>query len=258
MAVRGSELEDKKIFLIVSGDAGRRQNYTDLMHSKYASATVYQATDGSDALFKIRNSPPHILIIEPQLTKLDGIEVVRQILAQKQDYEFSIVILGPAPDTDIFVDEIISGRVQFFAETHNEAEFDIRVTRALNRAAHTKQTEYTLHFLAPGEYLFHEGDVAQHVFIVRRGRLRALKTREEHEVVIGEIEVGEFVGEMAHINHEPRSATIQAIDDCELIEIPNGSLDMVLFSRPAWAQALVATLSRRLRITSEALAQKSR
>ncbi|MBL7688606.1 MAG: Crp/Fnr family transcriptional regulator, partial [Bdellovibrionaceae bacterium] len=67
----------------------------------------------------------------------------------------------------------------------------------------------------------------------------------------------EFVGEMAHINQEPRSASVKALEDCELIEIPNGSLDLVLFSKPAWAQALMRTLSRRLKRINETLAKTS-
>ncbi len=255
MAVRGSELEDKKVFLIVSADEERRKKYTELITSKYSNATLFQSSDGSDALFRIQNFPPHVLLIEPALTKVDGIETVRQVLAKKQVQDFSIIILGQAPEKDVFVEEVVTGKVQFLVEPDNEVELDIRIARALNRVTHTKQTEYNLHFLAPHEFLFKEGDVAQHVFIVRRGRLRAVKTNGKQAVVLGEIGVGEFVGEMAHINHEPRSASVQAIDDCELIEIPNGSLDMVLFSRPAWAHALVATLSRRLRSTSEALAK---
>ena len=49
------------------------------------------------------------------------------------------------------------------------------------------------------------------------------------------------------INHEPRFATVTAAKDCELIEIPFGTLDIVLFTKPAWAKALVMTLSKRLR-----------
>lgn len=52
-------------------------------------------------------------------------------------------------------------------------------------------------------------------------------------------------------------ATVQAIGDCELIEIPMGTLDMVLFSKPAWSKALVATLSRRLKRSNQTRVQES-
>jgi CRP/FNR family transcriptional regulator, cyclic AMP receptor protein len=255
--VKGSELEDKKVFLIASGDASLRQKYAEMISEKFSNTMIYQAVDGSDALFKIKNAAPHVAIIDPELPKVTGIEVVHQVLNDKQAGNFSIIILAQAPEHHVFVDDVVSGRVQFLNKLGDDAEIDYRMNKALNRITHQTQTEYTLHFVAPQEFLFREGEPAKHVFIVKRGKLRALKGRGERQVVLGEIGIGEFVGEMAHLNHEPRSASVQALEDCELIEIPSGSLDIVLFSRPAWAHALVHTLSKRLKNSNEALAKKS-
>jgi CRP-like cAMP-binding protein len=52
---------------------------------------------------------------------------------------------------------------------------------------------------------------------------------------------------MAYINGEPRSANVKATKDCELVEIPIHLLDHVLFMKPAWAKALMKTLSRRIK-----------
>lgn len=81
----------------------------------------------------------------------------------------------------------------------------------------------------------------------------AWKSKNGQRVDLGKIKAGEFVGEMAHINKEPRSATVTAVTDCELIEIPFGSLDPILFSKPSWSKALFVTLSKRLKLTSEKL-----
>lgn len=254
MTVKGSELEDKRVFLVACGDQAARRKYVELIEQKFSNATVFQAIDGSDALFKIKNASPHVLIIEPELPRLSGYEVVRQILNDRQVQDFSIIILAEPPEHHIYVDDVVSGKIQFLLKPEDETELDFRINKALNRMTHQVQTEYTLHFVAPDEFLFKEGEIAKHVFIVKRGRLRAVKGRGERQVVLGEIGVGEFVGEMAHINHEPRSASVMALEDCELIEIPFGSLDMVLFSKPAWAHALVVTLSKRLKNSNEALA----
>ena len=254
MKNKRGEVEDKKIFLIASGDTSLRQKYCDMIQEKFSNTQIFQALDGVDALFKIENASPHVLIVDPVLPKMEGFEVVRQLLKGTDD--FSIILLAHPPETHIFVDEVVSGRVQFLNKPDDDSEMDFRINKALNRMAHKTAAEYTLHFVAPDEYLFREGEMAKHVFIVKRGKLRALKGRGDKQVVLGEIGVGEFVGEMAHINHEPRSASVQALEDCELIEIPSGALDMVLFSRPAWAHALVVTLSKRLRTSNEALANK--
>jgi CRP/FNR family cyclic AMP-dependent transcriptional regulator len=253
---KGSELEDKKVFMIASGDPGVRQKYTEMIQAKFSNTQIYQASDAPEAFFKIGNFPPHVLIVDRNLPKIPGFEMVHQLLVDRPNLDFSIIFPSQAPEHHIFVDQVVNGRIQFLHNVDDDAEMDRRINKALNRMTHRTQTEYSLHFVAPDEFLFREGEAATHVFIVKRGRLRAFKGNAEKQVVLGEIGVGEFVGEMAHINHEPRSASVQALEDCELIEIPSGSLDMVLFSRPAWAQALVLTLSKRLRNSNEALANK--
>jgi CRP-like cAMP-binding protein len=95
--------------------------------------------------------------------------------------------------------------------------------------------------------LLRDGDSADSVFLVKSGRLKAFKNEGPNEVVLGYINAGEFVGEMAYIHGEARSANVVSLTECELIEIPNDCLDSVLFSKPAWAKALVKTLSSRLK-----------
>lgn len=251
-----NEMEGKRVFLIACAAAELRTQYATMIQNHFSNTSIYQAQDGSDALFKVENAPPHVMIVDPGLARVSGIDVVRKILNKKNFAVPSIIIMGPAPESEIFIEEVVSGVVQFLPKIDDEAALDAAVAKALNRLSHAKTADYTLHFLAPGDLLFKEGEPAQHVFIVRRGRLRAFKGSVDNPTILGEIAPGEFVGEMAHINHEPRSASVQAIDDCELIEIPSGALDTVLFKRPAWAHALVATLSKRLKNTNQALVGK--
>lgn len=255
--MKGSELEERKVFLVASESLEVRQKFAQMIEGKFSNTMVYQAIDGADALFKIKNAPPHVALIDPKLPKVSGFDVIRDVLGDKSAGDVSMIVLSLAPENHVFVDEVVSGRVQFLTKENDDAEVNFRINKGLNRITHQKPTEYTLHFVAPDEFLFREGEPAKHVFIVKRGKLRAFKGNGESQVVIGEIGAGEFVGEMSHINQEPRSATVQALEDCELIEIPSGSVDMVLFSRPAWAHALVLTLSKRLKTSNNALAAKS-
>ncbi len=257
-----AELEDKRVFLVVSASDDRRALFAKWIEKHITNSTVHVSADGRDALFKLENAPPHVLVIDAKLPKLDGLDVVDQILKKrnpaKKKNEFSIVISFDLPDKEHFVDDVVRGQVQFVPESVNEIKFANCLTRALNRISMNGDLEYHLHFLAPGQILFREGDIAKSVYVVRRGHLMAYKGSESTPTQLGEIHIGEFVGEMAHINQEPRSATVRAIEDCELIEIPNGSLDLVLFSKPAWAQALMRTLSRRLKQTNETLAKSTK
>jgi CRP-like cAMP-binding protein len=101
--------------------------------------------------------------------------------------------------------------------------------------------------LAPGEKLFRQGDPADLAYLVKSGLLRAYRMQDGKTLTLGDINPGEFVGEMAYINSEPRSADVEAVENCELIEIPLGTFDSLLFSKPTWSMALMKTLSKRLK-----------
>jgi CRP/FNR family cyclic AMP-dependent transcriptional regulator len=251
------DLNDKRIFLVATMDGERRAQYSRWISLHIAGAKVYTAIDGTEALFKIENDPPHVLITDLDLAKVSGIELIERAVRKHSLDELSVVITAELPDQEHFVDEVVRGSIQFLVDPNDEAKFDACVTRALNRlSGKNNSAEYNLHFLAPNQILFKEGDEAASVFFVRRGKLQAYKGKASEQVLLGDVSPGEFVGEMSHFNNEPRSASVMAIDHCELIEIPRGSLDMVLFTKPAWAQALVRTLAKRLKRTNEALTRE--
>ena len=89
--------------------------------------------------------------------------------------------------------------------------------------------------------------------ILKSGQLQAFNTIDEQKVILGNVEIGEFVGEMAYINNEPRSAYIEALSDAQLIEVPIELVDKILFTRPAWSKSLMQTLSRRLKNANRAI-----
>ena len=117
--------------------------------------------------------------------------------------------------------------------------------------SHGKVSRFYIRFLARGDVLIREGDHAEFVYILKHGELSAWREREGRRVELGKIEPGEFVGEMAYINGEPRTANVEALTECELVEIPLGSLDRLLHARPTWAKSLLYTLAKRLQEANE-------
>lgn len=249
-------LDQKRLFLIVHSSADTRKKISDLIEAHISSTTIFFAQDGSDALLKLSNAPPHVLMIEPTLSKTNGWQVVTHVLEDRKFKETAIIILAPVPDQEKFTDEVVIGRVQYIEPT---AEEDILkgLVKALNYVSHGEVSEFYLRFLAEGDVLIREGERAQFVYLVRRGNLRAYLKRDGGELTIGTIQEGEFVGEMAYINNEPRSADVIAVSDCELIEIPINHLDQLIFRKPSWSRALMNTLSRRVKRANEIITQKA-
>jgi CRP-like cAMP-binding protein len=74
--------------------------------------------------------------------------------------------------------------------------------------------------LTPGQVLFREGDVGDHAYVVREGKLEVSRRVGSAEVVIAIEGPGTILGEMALIDDQPRSATIRAMEPTRLTVVP--------------------------------------
>ncbi len=102
------------------------------------------------------------------------------------------------------------------------------------------------------QQLFHRGDAASQLYIVVRGRLKALATAADgHEIVFNIVGPGEVIGELATLNATARTATVQAIDVCELLSLRQSDLFEFLRTHPDAAIKLCRVLAARVSNLSE-------
>lgn len=97
------------------------------------------------------------------------------------------------------------------------------------------------------EILLREGDTSNAMYWLQSGQLVVTKRRGVEEIVLGHILAGELVGEMSFLDGEPRSASVKAVAESELVEIPREVFEKTFHGQPAWFQGLVKTLTERLR-----------
>jgi len=87
--------------------------------------------------------------------------------------------------------------------------------------------------LKGGEMLFASGDAGDSLYVVRYGRLRAMRPDgPDGPQVLGEIGRGESVGEMALLTGEARSATVYAIRDTELVRLRKETFERMVERHP--------------------------
>jgi diguanylate cyclase len=70
-----------------------------------------------------------------------------------------------------------------------------------------------------GETLIREGETGDCAYIIETGNVEILVQREGQPIQIGTRGPGSLLGEMAMIDDKPRTATVRALDDCEVLEI---------------------------------------
>ena len=92
------------------------------------------------------------------------------------------------------------------------------------------------------------GDPTDSLYIVLSGRLKVMMSDAEgKEVILTILGPGEFFGEMGLIDDEPRSASVVAIEACELLYISKRDFKKCLAENFDMAMAVMRGLVRRLR-----------
>ena len=97
-----------------------------------------------------------------------------------------------------------------------------------------------------------EGSAGDSLYIILDGSMRVVKGKERG-TTLAVLQEREAFGEMAILDDEPRSATVEAQTDGRLLEIRQADFQRLLVARPRMALALFRTLSQRLRETGEKL-----
>ena len=103
--------------------------------------------------------------------------------------------------------------------------------------------------LAPGEALCHEGEDGNAMFVVLSGNLVVSKAGKQ--VAVGR--PGDCFGEMALIERRERAATLRALDETLVLEIPEAAFRRYLSTNPDALMALLRVFSERSRRDLESL-----
>ena len=109
-----------------------------------------------------------------------------------------------------------------------------------------------------GVRVFHEGDRSDACYLVRSGDLRV--TREHPDgraIALATLGPGDLFGELAMLDGEARSASVETLSDSELVALPAADFRRLLADHPEISVKLVAALTRRLRETNERGARQS-
>ncbi len=97
-----------------------------------------------------------------------------------------------------------------------------------------------------------EDDPGDSLFVVKQGQVKVVLIGEDgREVILSVLGEGQFFGEMALLDDEPRSAHVIAMEDSTLVVLRREDFQGILLQSPALALALLRELTRRLRRADE-------
>ena len=103
-----------------------------------------------------------------------------------------------------------------------------------------------------GAVIFEEGQRGDSAYLIWSGRVLIVKGELASPTVLGTRGPGEFIGEMALLEGQPRSASVVAIEDVRLLYLGRPELNRLLNASPVIRDSILGMLSARLRASDDA------
>ncbi len=98
-----------------------------------------------------------------------------------------------------------------------------------------------------GAVVFEEGDPGSRLYVILEGQVSIVKRTGGRAVTLARLGAGEFFGEMALLDRQPRSASAVVEAPSRLLELDEAAFERVVVDRGEVALRLLKRLSRRLR-----------
>jgi len=97
-------------------------------------------------------------------------------------------------------------------------------------------------------FILRAGEETDALYIVLSGRIKVLIPDEEgHEVILSMMGPQEFFGEMGLLDDLPRSASVEALEPCEMLRLSKAGFTNILKDNFELAMLIIRNLVRRLR-----------
>ncbi len=107
----------------------------------------------------------------------------------------------------------------------------------------------------PGDEIFSQGDEAKAMYLIKMGSVKIQqKGRTGEEINVATLGTGSLFGEMAFVDGEKRSATVSAVEKCDIITLPFEKLKELLRGNEKMSanfyMSMAKFLCNRLRVTT--------
>lgn len=124
------------------------------------------------------------------------------------------------------------------------AELDERELASIAAVAKTRR-------YAKDDAVFHADEIGDVFYLIREGQVKVtMISPEGKEIILSILAAGDFFGEMALFDNEPRSATVIAIEPLEVVSIWRSDFLHILSENFGITQKVLGELSKRLRHAS--------
>lgn len=121
----------------------------------------------------------------------------------------------------------------------------------------SRTTIHHRHFAPKGSIIIQQGEMGNTAFLIQSGQVIVYAENEGRRVELARLGPGQIVGEMALVTDGPRKASVEALEDCNLIVISRPVMNGKLAKTDPTIRAIVPMLMERLARANEAALNNS-
>lgn len=243
--------------LIITSDEALQENVNEcLTEQKFR---IIFANNPNEARLKFANEKFSVVLFDTNFQGLNAVEFVESIRQKEKLRNIKqmtgILIMGSHPEE--FTRDFSSvDHVNYIQTPFENLEFKKKVLAMVGKQSDAIANNTLA--IKKDEYLIEEGGTSHEMYWVLSGAFVVTKINDENKkIIIGEVIPGELVGEMSFLDNLPRSASVRAKEDSEVLVIPHKKFIDVLEGQPRWFRSLMQTLSQRLRNANKIIASKN-
>ena len=97
----------------------------------------------------------------------------------------------------------------------------------------------------PRGVIFHQGDAGDKFYLIREGQVEVLIDGPDGPQVVARLEKGNIFGETSLLRHQPRNATVRAVDEVELYVLGRNDFEAAMEKSVSFRDQLLRTYAGR-------------
>jgi len=261
-----------KTILLIEDDEVIRENTAELL--EMAGFAVLAAENGQLGVAQALTTKPDLVVCDIMMPVLDGYGVLQIFNQNAQLAGVPFIFLTAKTERLDLRRGMALGADDYLTKPFDKAELLSAIMGRLNRFQHLKP-EYAATAQGLGEFLddaqavgsldglsadrkvhtvrrkqdvYLEGDEPARVYFVQAGRVKTVKTTDGgKELITGLYGPGEFFGYLALLDHTPHPDSAVAVEDSELVYIPQDDFAQLLLRNPEVSQQFIRLLAGRVR-----------
>lgn len=133
-----------RVFLVVDDSAMVRMHIRKLLESIFASATVYAAENGAQALELLKNNPVDVVISDWNMPEMSGEELLYEIRKDEQTNSIPFIMMSSNDSRDFLITAIQLGATQYIVKPFSVNELEEKIRASISMLNRRKERRYAM------------------------------------------------------------------------------------------------------------------